>query len=411
MSAAVLSICIPTHNRLDYVRAAIEALAPLRARLAIELVVSDDASSDGTPAYLAELAARDPAVRVFQQPRRLGGFANTAFVLRAARGRFALYHGDDDRLAHEAVIELVDWLDGHPGHAAVYGPVEIYDLALDRSGGPGRYSDQTMEFDHGRRAELVAYVAMSLTPEHAIYRTECLRRTLYDARIYWSLGFLDAALQAGTVRFGPTPFYRAIVSHWPGERRWQLGDEVMADLVTWETFRAGLEMIAARQPGIAARPQMLAETRARIDASIRERQGKALDFLIHQGRWIEFVNSYRILAARRALPRAFAIADLFRASLCAIAAVVVEQSVLSGRRRVVLIGLAGAGDLLAETLRDAGMAAVETRGAATDDDTASAVLIAADAAQAQALIRGGAAAHAVLDFAALFQAYDLSELA
>src|ERR1043165_5594978 len=73
MAAVVLSICIPTFNRLDYVRGVVEALDSLRARLPVELVISDDASSDGTPAWLDALAARDPAVRVYHQPRLIGG--------------------------------------------------------------------------------------------------------------------------------------------------------------------------------------------------------------------------------------------------------------------------------------------------------------------------------------------------
>jgi hypothetical protein len=407
--AAVLSICIPTYNRLDYVRGVIEALDSLRTRLAVELVISDDASSDGTPAYLDALAARDPAVRVYHQPRRLGGFANTAFVLRAARGRFALYHGDDDRLAEDPLIDLIGWLKAHPKHSAIYAPVDCYDLATGCSLGVGFHSAQVMEFDHAMRAELVAYVLPGLTPEHAVYRSDCLRRVGYDARVYWSLGFLDAALQAGTVRFDTTPYYRAVGSHWPGERRPQLNIEVMTDLTTWETFGAGLEMILARQPGIAAHPERLQALRAQIAASICRRQGAALDYLRGHGRWIEFVDSYRILAARQALPRLFPVAELFDVTLRAIAAVLVEQGALTGRGRVVLVGLDDVGDVLAEALRAAGLPVVI--GVPSDDDAASALMVAADAAQAEALVSVGVPAHAVFDVSALFQGFDLSELA
>lgn len=411
MAAAVLSICIPTYNRLDYLRGVVEALDPLRARLPVELVISDDASSDGSPAWLDALAARDSAVRIYHQPRRLGGFANTAFVLRAARARFAVYHGDDDRLAEDAVVDRIGWLKAHPRHAAVYAPVDSYDLATGTSLGVGLHSAQVMEFDHATRAELVAYVGLGLTPEHAIYRSDCLRRVGFDARIYWSLAFLDAALQAGTVRFEPQPYYRAIQSHWPGERRPQLGNEVMADLITWETFRAGLEMILARQPGIAGQPERLAAGRAQIGESIRRRQDAALDFLAAHGRWVEFVDSYRILAARQALPRQFPRAGLVSATLRAIGVVLAEQGALTGRRRVVLVGLDDGAAALVEALREVGIAEVAAVGAPSDDDATNSLLVAADADQAEALVAVGVPAHAVFDFAALFQGFDLSELA
>src|SRR5215831_10200855 len=110
MSAALLSICIPTYNRLGYLTQALDSLAPLRARLSTEVVVSDDGSSDGTRAFLAARAAADPGIRVIEQATRLGGLLNTAAVMRAARGRFAVYLADDDRLIVDEVARLVGWL-------------------------------------------------------------------------------------------------------------------------------------------------------------------------------------------------------------------------------------------------------------------------------------------------------------
>src|SRR5581483_10171769 len=124
-----------TYNRRRYLEAGLAALAPLRDRLALEIVISDDCSPDDTGAFLAGLAARDPAIRVLDRPTRLGAFANTIFVMRGARGRYAVYHADDDRLDHDGLVETIAWLDAHPEVAASYAPIDGYDLATGTSVG------------------------------------------------------------------------------------------------------------------------------------------------------------------------------------------------------------------------------------------------------------------------------------
>lgn len=388
MSAAVLSICIPTYNRADDVRGVIETLDSLRTRLPVELVVSDDASSDGTPAWLEALAARDPAVRVYRQANRLGDFANAAFALRAARARFALRLGEDDRLIDDAVVDLIGWLKAHPRHAAVYAPAPDRDVT----------DAAVAEFDHATRLELVDHLAHEPTPDHAIYRSDCLRCVGYDASVHWSLGLLDAALQAGAVRFQAVPYCQGGARYRP-----------TTDLISWEAVRAGLETIVARQPGLAAEPARLAAAGDRIADAIRRRQVAAFDGLAAQGRWIEFVDAYRILAARHALPRAYPATERRHASLRAIAMVLAEQGALSERGRVVLVGLDDGGEMLAEALREIGVADVVAR-VPTDDDAAAALLVAADAEQAESLVAVGVPAHAVFDVSGLLRGFDLGEL-
>jgi glycosyltransferase involved in cell wall biosynthesis len=406
-----LSICIPTYNRHDYLARTLESLAPLRARLRTEIVVSDDGSSDGTRAFLDARAAADPGIRVLRQSKRLGGFANTVAVMRAARGRYAAYLADDDRLIADEVARLVGWLDANPAWSAVFTPVDTYDLATETSHGPGLHTKETCDFATTERCELVEYIAMGLTPEAAVYRAACLRMVDHDPKIFSALLFLNAALALGKIRFAPTPHYRAILAHWPGERREQLFQGMMADVLGWETFRAGLETILAAQPDGVAPPQQLARARARIDATLAQRQGTALDFLGSQGRWPEFVSAYRILALRGALPRAFGDLDLLNASFRAIAAVALAQAAELGGRRVVLVGLGDLGAMLEAALRERGAEltiAVDAAAARAAAD--GALVLAADRATAERCIAAGVAAYAVLDFSVLYGAYDLMGL-
>jgi glycosyltransferase involved in cell wall biosynthesis len=64
----------------------------------LEVIASDDASPDHAYSVLQDYAARDPRIRIFQQPSNLGMVANWNFCLRQARGEAVKLMGGDDRL-------------------------------------------------------------------------------------------------------------------------------------------------------------------------------------------------------------------------------------------------------------------------------------------------------------------------
>jgi glycosyltransferase involved in cell wall biosynthesis len=100
-----VSIGIPTINRSSL------ALRAIRSALAqtysdVEVIVSDDASTDDTVQRIREI--RDPRVVLFEQKQRLGLVGNFDFCLRHASGEFFLLLGDDDVLLPPAIERLVE---------------------------------------------------------------------------------------------------------------------------------------------------------------------------------------------------------------------------------------------------------------------------------------------------------------
>jgi dolichol-phosphate mannosyltransferase len=69
-----LSVVIPAHNEVESIGATVEAVASeLKAeQIPYEIVVVDDASSDGTGDAVRVIGARDPAVRCVRSPRSPG---------------------------------------------------------------------------------------------------------------------------------------------------------------------------------------------------------------------------------------------------------------------------------------------------------------------------------------------------
>jgi glycosyltransferase involved in cell wall biosynthesis len=98
-----LSICVPTYNRAVKLARCLDQLGQIVAASAwrgeIELVISDNESTDGTPGVIAsalgELARHCP-VRAYRQPANLGAEPNFRFLYERARGEYVWICSDDD---------------------------------------------------------------------------------------------------------------------------------------------------------------------------------------------------------------------------------------------------------------------------------------------------------------------------
>jgi glycosyltransferase involved in cell wall biosynthesis len=115
-----VTIAIPTLNRVGYLRLALES-ALGQSYGNIEVVVSNNASTDDTASYLA--SCNDPRLRVLQQTKLLPMAENWNACVAAATGEYFLLLSDDDLLEPDAIQELVAGYaeqDGHPAPGIVY---------------------------------------------------------------------------------------------------------------------------------------------------------------------------------------------------------------------------------------------------------------------------------------------------
>lgn len=112
-----ISVCLPVYNDADTVGETISSLLG-QSHSNFEIVVSDNASSDGTREVVASYD--DPRIRYRRNDHNVGAFPNWNLAIRDARGEhIAVYHADDvyhpDILAAES-----DFLSGHPEAGAVF---------------------------------------------------------------------------------------------------------------------------------------------------------------------------------------------------------------------------------------------------------------------------------------------------
>src|SRR5438477_5519501 len=101
--AILVSVIIPTRNRLAFLKEAVSSVSSQDCP-AHETIVIDDASQDGTWEWLSSL--RDPAIRVFRMPSHGERSAARNLGLKHALGEFVLFLDDDDLLAPGALSYL-----------------------------------------------------------------------------------------------------------------------------------------------------------------------------------------------------------------------------------------------------------------------------------------------------------------
>lgn len=80
----------------------------------LRLIISDNASTDGTWKLLEKWAAQDRRISLHRHEENIGGIENFRYLLRAADTEYFLWHAHDDWLAPNYIEELLGILELSP---------------------------------------------------------------------------------------------------------------------------------------------------------------------------------------------------------------------------------------------------------------------------------------------------------
>ena len=147
----MISIVIPAYNYGRFLPEAIESVLAQGIE-DLEILISDDASTDNTPDVIADYVARYPFIRGDRNPVNLGAVPNFNQAVARARGEYVLVLGADDLLEPGALRTLKDTLDAHPECGFVYGRYNVLNqdgqkMALQHPGwAPASYFGTRDEF-------------------------------------------------------------------------------------------------------------------------------------------------------------------------------------------------------------------------------------------------------------------------
>lgn len=119
-SPPTVTVVVPCYNYGHFLPAAV-ASALDQERVAVDVVVVDDASPDGSGEVAAALAAADPRVRAVRHRTNTGHIATYNDGLALARGEFTVLLSADDLLAPGALARATGLMVRHPSVGLVYG--------------------------------------------------------------------------------------------------------------------------------------------------------------------------------------------------------------------------------------------------------------------------------------------------
>lgn len=218
-----LSIGVPVYNGEKYLAEALDAILG-QTFTDFELIISDNASTDGTEELCRKYAASDSRIRYYRQPRNLESAGNHNFVFEQARGELFKLGSHDDLYARDLLQRCVDALDEHP------------DVVLAHSW------TARIEGDTGELARPVDYVLSTASPKVG----ERFRSLLFDDGGDDDYGVIRSDILRRTSQFG---------SHYRSDRT------IVADLALygrfhqvpeWLYFRRDIPTRLSRQTGVKA---------------------------------------------------------------------------------------------------------------------------------------------------------------
>lgn len=115
----LVSIGLPIYNGERFLAACIDSVLAQTYRN-FEIIISDNASTDGTVAICREYARRDSRVRVVQHDRNRGSAWNHNHVRELARGAYFKWYGADDLMAPGFLGAAVSALEARPEAVLAY---------------------------------------------------------------------------------------------------------------------------------------------------------------------------------------------------------------------------------------------------------------------------------------------------
>lgn len=123
-SAPLVSVILVTYNHDEYVAQAMESIFAQKTLFDIEVLISEDCSTDGTRGIIQKFHEQNPGrVRLFLSHRNLNDNSVMTRAWQCARGRYiAILDGDDYWTDPHKLQRQVDFLEQHPetflcGHA------------------------------------------------------------------------------------------------------------------------------------------------------------------------------------------------------------------------------------------------------------------------------------------------------
>lgn len=120
-----ISICLPTYDRVQHLREAINSISNNLSRDHVEVVISDNKPTDDTRAVIEEYNSLP--IRYYSNRTNIGVIKNLFRVISLARGNYVWLFSDDDALIDGAIEYLEEFISNHPDVDYIFFPRILVD--------------------------------------------------------------------------------------------------------------------------------------------------------------------------------------------------------------------------------------------------------------------------------------------
>jgi glycosyltransferase involved in cell wall biosynthesis len=128
----IVSICCITYNHKQFIGSAIEGFLKQKCNFQIEIIIHDDASTDGTDQIIKEYKNKYPdlIIPIIQKENQYSKGIKPIFeyVFPLVHGKYiALCEGDDYWIDPYKLQKQVDFMENNPNYGLCYSKAKVYD--------------------------------------------------------------------------------------------------------------------------------------------------------------------------------------------------------------------------------------------------------------------------------------------
>lgn len=172
----LVSIGVPVYNGESYLLAALNSILGQSYRR-LEIIISDNGSSDATEQICRRHAALDPRIRYYRNEINRGSAWNFNTVFNLARGEYFKWWAYDDLCDPSYLSKCVEVLDGESSVALCFAKTTI----IDERGDPVREYDDQMDLRYPmpdrRFRQMLFRDARGCNAQFGVIRADVLERT------------------------------------------------------------------------------------------------------------------------------------------------------------------------------------------------------------------------------------------
>jgi len=192
-----VSIGLPVYNGERYLAASLESLLG-QTFGDLEVVVCDNASTDGTGEIVHDFKRRDRRVRYIRNPVNIGANRNYNLAMSLARGDYFKLGADDDVLEPSYIQRTISLLDNDPTASLAHSGIRY----IGDDGAPLIYDPARKRYvDHAGLTSIEPPDPNYGTDDDPVRRFHKVLR--YSVTSHFSLGMLRVSMLRRTHGFGP----------------------------------------------------------------------------------------------------------------------------------------------------------------------------------------------------------------